>query len=148
VTRRDPQPLPALTRCPACGVSLCLALAGDSVTDAGAAGPASRVEPSRRFLNCAAAAKYLGFQTAAGIRALVQRKELVPDGRGYRGGYVFTPETLDAFVRSRLARSAPPVAVRPQRRVSRRAAAERNPRSLRDLVANLYGTAPPKKRAP
>ena len=55
-----------------------------------------------RFLDTAAAAAYLGFRTRAGIRSLVYSGELVPDGRGYRGGYVFLPETLDAWVHTRM----------------------------------------------
>ena len=62
--------------------------------------PAARRAVSALLSNEAAAA-YLGFRTRAGIRNLVYRGELRPDGRGYRGGYVFSVETLDAWFRSR-----------------------------------------------
>ncbi len=60
----------------------------------------------RPYLDTAEAAAYLGFSTRNGIRQGVYRGELVPDGRGYRGGYVFLRETLDRFVTERLKRHA------------------------------------------
>ncbi len=54
-----------------------------------------------KYLDTDQAAAYLGFKTRAGIRHCVYRGELVPDGRGYRGGYVFTTETLDGWVKTR-----------------------------------------------
>src|SRR5688572_2284092 len=56
----------------------------------------------RPYLNTAEAMTYLGFHTPGAIRHCVYRGELVPDGVGPRGSYVFLRATLDAFVRARL----------------------------------------------
>jgi hypothetical protein len=56
---------------------------------------------TRPTLTTEQAAAYLGFQTAQGIRHLVYSGELAPDGRGYRGSYMFRQDTLDRWIKVR-----------------------------------------------
>ena len=55
------------------------------------------------YLTSREAADYLRFRNASGIRTVVMRGELVPDGSGPRGTHLFLRGTLDRFI---LARSA------------------------------------------
>jgi len=61
-----------------------------------------RIDPSP-YLTSREAAGYLRFRNASGIRTLVMRGELVPDGAGPRGTHLFLRGTLDRFI---VARSA------------------------------------------
>jgi hypothetical protein len=100
------------------------------------------------YLDTAEAATYLGFRTRNGIRQCVYRGELVPDGRGYRGGYVFLRETLDRFVVERLERwrsgPMPPSSSSTTSRAKRSTLGHEL--SLREMVAGRLAPTPPRRR--
>lgn len=54
------------------------------------------------FLTTRQAAAYLGFKTPSGIRNLVMRCELEPDGVGARNGLLFRKSSLDDLALRRL----------------------------------------------
>lgn len=70
----------------------------------------SRLDPrweagsERKWLTTHQAAAYLGMKSS-GVRSLVARGELVPDGRGPRGTHLFRTSTLDEFLVGRAGRS-------------------------------------------
>lgn len=61
----------------------------------------------KKLLTTAEAAAYLGYAGSSGIRNLVYRGELVPDGRrGKNGPYLYKVESLDAWAHRCLTESS------------------------------------------